>query len=111
MFSDSKCWALVHVHAYYENVHNYHVILCTIFALWYIPIELEEQEKRLYDEYTRKNEDLEEERMLLEAERNNFLEQMKIQEEGTVNIALSCVHSIHYIGESLTDICNVPSFC
>ena len=49
--------------------------------------------------------------MLLEAERNNFIEQMKIQEEGKVNIALSCARSIHYIGEFLTDICNVPSFC
>ena len=59
----------------------------------------------------KKNEDFEEKRMLLEAERNNFIEQMKIQEEATFNIALSCVHSIHYIGEFLTDICNVPSFC
>lgn len=81
------------------------------FALSYVPIELEQQEKRLCDEYTRKNEDLEVERMLLETERNSFIEQMKIQEEGTVNIDLLCAHTIHYIGESITDICNIPSFC
>ena len=49
--------------------------------------------------------------MLLETERKDIIEQMKIQQEGTVISGLWYTHNIDYISESIIHISSVYSFC